>query len=184
MNKAFYIGIAVLTVGVLGFAILYNSNKGLGSGSPSSLESHSGANVSDTSSARRNQAPDFSLQSLDGNTITLSEYRGKKPVILDFFATWCPNCKRAMPKLNKWYEKYKDQVEVIGVDLQEDRNKVQKFIDSRNISFPIVLDPNSQVSRAYGIRYTNTHFLIDIDGNIVREIPGDIRESDVKSLIL
>jgi len=63
-------------------------------------------------------APDFSLTLLNGNTITLSEYRGQKPVILDFFTTWCPNCRRDMPRLNRWYGKYKDQVEVIGINLQ------------------------------------------------------------------
>ena len=89
-----------------------------------------------------------------------------------------------MPKLNKWYEdKYKDQVEIIGVNLQEDEGKVRDFIDSRDISFPILFDPRGQASQKFGIRYTNTHILIDKGGSIVREIPGDIRESDIKSLI-
>src|SRR3989344_5947997 len=64
-------------------------------------------------------APDFSLDKLGGGTITLAEYKGRKPVVLDFWTTWCPNCKRDMPHLNALYEKYKDKVEVIGIDLQE-----------------------------------------------------------------
>lgn len=134
-------------------------------------------------SAKANPAPDFTLQKLGGGTISLSEFKGKKPVVVDFWASWCPNCRRDMPKLNGFYEKYKDKVEVIGVDLQEKESAVQDFVASRNISFPIALDPSGQASNAFGIQYTNTHFLIDMDGNLVRTIPGDISEADIMALI-
>lgn len=134
-------------------------------------------------SAKANPAPDFTLSKLGGGTITLSEFRGKKPVVVDFWASWCPNCRRDMPNLNRFYEKYKDRVEVIGVNLQEKESTVKNFIASRGISFPIALDPSGHASNAFGIQYTNTHFLIDINGNLVRTIPGDIRESDVVALI-
>ena len=185
-DKFFVIGVVVLAIGVLVFAGLYNSRN---SGSNvSSLDSGAAGildnNVNSGQSNKGNKAPDFTLQDLDGGTITLSQFAGEKPVILDFFATWCPNCQRDMPKLNKWYEeKYRDQVEVIGINLRESREKVESFIKSRGISFPIVLDPNGQVSQKYGIRYTNTHFLIDKEGNLVREIPGDISEAHIRSLI-
>lgn len=128
-------------------------------------------------------APDFSLQKLGGGTISLADYRDKKPVVLDFWASWCPNCRRDMPNLNRFYEKYKDQVEVIGVNLQENQGTVSSFIASRGISFPIALDPYGQASGAYGVKYTNYHVLIDKNGSVVRAIPGDIRESDIASLI-
>src|SRR3989338_759969 len=67
-------------------------------------------------------APDFSLESLSGGTISLADYRGKKPVVLDFWASWCPNCRRDMPNLNRYYDKYKDRVEVIGINLHENKN--------------------------------------------------------------
>ncbi|NQV92874.1 redoxin domain-containing protein [Candidatus Kaiserbacteria bacterium] len=128
-------------------------------------------------------APDFSLNSLDGRTIKLSDYKGEKPVILDFFATWCPNCQRDMPKLSRMYEQYKDQVEVIGVNLREQEGKVRSFIDSKGIVFPVVLDSAGQVARGYGVQYTNYHVLIGKDGNIVGTVPGDISESHILSLI-
>ena len=136
-----------------------------------------------TNSAQAHPAPDFTLQKLGGGTISLSEFKGKKLVVVDFWASWCPNCRRDMPNLNRFYEKYKDKVEVIGVNLQEKESTVQNFISSRGISFPIALDPSGSASRAFGIQYTNTHFLIDINGNLVRTIPGDIRESDIESLM-
>lgn len=128
-------------------------------------------------------APDFSLPKLGGGTMKLSDYRGKKPVILDFWTSWCPNCRRDMPKLNGYYQTYKDRVEVIGVNLGESENDVRDFIASKNISFPIVLDSYGEAARLYQMNYTNVHVLIDKNGNLVRVVPGDIGESDVKSLI-
>ena len=120
---------------------------------------------------------------LNGEVITLADYVGNKPVILDFFATWCPNCKRDMPKLNRWYKKYQDDVEVIGINLQEREGVVANYISSAGIDFPIVLDPSRLFSRAFGIRYTNTHVLIDRAGNVVQVVSGDIRESQIVNLI-
>ena len=128
-------------------------------------------------------APDFTLDRLDGSSITLADYRGEKPVILDFWASWCHNCQRDMPRLSKWYDQYGDQVEVIGVNLQEKPAVAQSYVDRANISFPIAMDPKSKVSRLYGISYTNTHILIKRDGSIDRVIPGDISEEDIQNLI-
>lgn len=128
-------------------------------------------------------APDFSLDKLSGGKISLADYKGKKPVVLDFWATWCPNCQRDIPHLNAFYRAYKDKIEVIGIDLQEDPATVQQFVTSRGVNYPIALDPNSQASQAYGVRYTNMHVLVDKNGNLVRVIAGDIQESDITSLI-
>jgi peroxiredoxin len=128
-------------------------------------------------------APNFSVTSLSGTPIALADFKGEKPVILDFFATWCPNCRRDMPKLSTWYEQYKDQVEVIGVNLQERDAVVRRYIEEAGISFPIVLDPRAETARAYGVQYTNYHVLIDREGNIAGFVPGDISEAHILSLI-
>lgn len=185
-DKTLVIGAIFISVSLMVFAGVYNRSRGIMELGPARI--HGGAaglgntaNISGTT--EQNQAPDFTLSRLGGGTISLAEFRGKKPVVVDFWASWCPNCRRDMPNLNRYYEKYKDQVEVIGVNLQESESTVKDFIASRNISFPIALDPSSQTSHAFGIQYTNTHFLIDKNGNLVRAIPGDIRESDIVSLI-
>lgn len=174
-NKALIGGIIIVAVSLLVVGKLYSGNT-----ASQSASIHN--NVSRTTS-QKNSALDFTLQKLNGGTVTLSEFKGKKPVVVDFWASWCPNCRRDMPNLNRFYEKYKDKVEVIGVNLQEKESTVKDFISSRGISFPIALDPSGQASNAFGIQYTNTHFLIDINGNLVRTIPGDIRESDIASFI-
>ena len=126
---------------------------------------------------------ELSLAKLGGGTINVADYRGEKAVILDFWTSWCPNCKRDMPRLNAWYQKYKDEIEVIGINLQESSGTAQRFVDSRNITFPIALDPKRQASSLFHIQYTNTHILISKEGKVVRVIPGDIREGDIISLI-
>ena len=128
-------------------------------------------------------APNFTLDLLNGGSVTLADFRGKKPVVLDFFATWCPNCRRDMPHLNGLYEKYKDQIEVIGVDLQEQAPLVEKFVTDLELDFPIALDINGAVARQYGVRYTNFHILIDKEGKVIGSIPGDIKEEDFIKLI-
>lgn len=175
-SKIIIVGSIFLAVGLIVVGRMY-------SGNTASVNTASVHGAPANNSSVKNYAPDFTLQKLGGGTITLSEFRGKKPVVVDFWASWCPNCQRDMPNLNRFYEKYKDKVEVIGVNLQERESAVRDFIASRDISFPIVLDPFKRASNAFGIQYTNTHFLIDIDGNLVRAIPGDIRESDILSLI-
>ena len=174
MNTKFLIGgVVVIAIGLLIFGKLSSNNTTSGTASIHNSTSGSSTKL----------APDFTLQKLGGGAITLSEFKGKKPVVVDFWASWCPNCRRDMPNLNRFYEKYKDKVEVIGVNLQEKESTIQNFIDSRGINFPIALDPRGEASRAFGIQYTNTHFLIDINGNLVRTIPGDIKEVDIVSLI-
>jgi len=183
-NKTLIMGAIFISVGLMIFAGVYNRSRGIGSSRP--VQIHGGATAIGSTAgsySKQNKAPDFMLQKLGGGTVTLSEFKGKKPVVVDFWASWCPNCRRDMPNLNSFYEKYKDKIEVIGVNLQENENTVKDFIASRGISFPIAFDPYGEASRAFGIQYTNTHFLIDTNGNLVRMIPGDIREPDILSLI-
>lgn len=128
-------------------------------------------------------APDFSLLDLSGKQLSVSDFRDQKAVILDFWASWCPNCQRDMPKLSGWHDKYQDKVAVIGVNLQESESIVRNYIKRSQISFPVVFDPRGVASNAYAIRYTNTHFLINKAGVLVKTIPGDISEADIIKLI-
>jgi len=171
-TKVFLIGVAFVIGGLLLWANVLEQNSSGVNG-----QANVGAAFSDETPV------DLSLLKLGGGTINLADYRGEKPIILDFWTSWCPNCKRDMPRLNTWYQKYKDKVEVIGINLQESSDTAQRFVDSRNITFPIALDPKRQASLAFHIQYTNTHILINKEGIVVRIIPGDIRESDIISLI-
>jgi len=112
----------------------------------------------------------FTLESNQGNKITLSNLRGKV-VILDFWATWCPPCKAAIPKLIELYNKYQGQgVVVIGIALDE-RDKVIKLVQEMGINYPVLFD-DQVTSKNYEIQSIPTLFVIDQKGKQVHKEIG------------
>jgi len=111
-------------------------------------------------------APDFQLPNLEGQAMSLSDFRGK-PVLVNFWATWCPPCRAEMPYLQQVYEEwsYKGLV-VLAINIGESPPTVKDFIQSGNFSFPVLLDINQDIALEYNIRGIPTTFLIDKDGII------------------
>ena len=114
-------------------------------------------------------APDFTLPSLDGQTVRLSDFRGKKAILLNFWATWCAPCRLEMPTIDKAYQEYKSRgLEILAVSLDAGSNSVVKnFMDELSLSFPALLDPDMEVLRLYRQFSIPATFLIDKQG-IVR----------------
>lgn len=113
-------------------------------------------------------APNFSAKDMDGDLITLSDYRGKV-VLLDFWATWCAPCVAEIPSVKAAYDKYKDQgFVVIGVNLDQDMGKLKQFVSDQGIAWPQVIDGASggKVSDLYKVQYIPSTFLIDKQGVI------------------
>ncbi|WP_226034846.1 redoxin domain-containing protein [Aquibacillus saliphilus] len=115
------------------------------------------------------KAPDFTLETLDGEKITLSDYKGKK-VFLNFWATWCGPCRIEMPDMHEFYKKFGDEVEIIAVNATETENNVtdvEKYTDQGNFSFTTVIDPNlSVVEDKYSVLTIPTTYFIGTDGTI------------------
>ena len=123
---------------------------------------------------QRMEPHDFTLQLLGGGNTTLSSLRGKV-VVLNFWATWCPPCRVEMPSMETLYQRYKDQgLEMLAVNLRENRNVVQQFIQRYGYTFPIPLDLDGMVSSRYGIEAIPTTFIIDRDGVIIGRVVGSI----------
>jgi len=115
------------------------------------------------------QAPDFQLLNLEGQAISLSDFRGK-PVFLNFWATWCGPCRQEMPLIQEIFEEQSDTgLVILAIDISEAPSTVKDFIQSGNFSFPVLLDTNQDVALEYNIRAIPTTFLIDKDG-IIQEI--------------
>ena len=113
-------------------------------------------------------APNFKLEDMDENEYDFSEYRGKV-VLLNFWATWCPPCKREMPSMERVFQKYQsDDFTVIGVNQMEDGDRIFSFTGSLDTrpTFDILLDNDSVVSQAYEVRGLPTTYLIDKQGKI------------------
>jgi peroxiredoxin len=117
-------------------------------------------------------APDFALDDLDGRTVRLSDLRGQV-VLINLWATWCSPCRAEMPDLVTLYQAYKDQGFVIlGVDDRERAQTVADFVARNPMPYPILLDPDSRVARAYGVSYLPASFLIDRRGVLRATLPG------------
>lgn len=115
-----------------------------------------------------NLAPDFKLKSLEGQAFSLGSVQGK-PVLLNFWATWCGPCRFEMPLLQDIYEEYSGKgVVLVAVDIGESASKVDKFMRSEGLSLPVLLDTKSEVAAKYNIVAIPTTFFIDKDG-IIRD---------------
>jgi peroxiredoxin len=110
------------------------------------------------------KAPDFTLSSLEGKNVSLSDYRGKV-VFLNFWATWCPPCRFEMPDMEELHQALKSEgLEVVAVDLGEPERKVAAYVRNMGLTFTTLLDTRSQVGGMYGIRSIPTTFIIDQEG--------------------
>jgi peroxiredoxin len=111
-------------------------------------------------------APDFTLTGLDGQTHTLSAYRGHV-VMINFWATWCIPCRAEMPELEQAYRKRQAEgVVFLGLDWREGRDTVQPFIDDRQVSYPILLDSDGRAYTAYQVAALPQTFVIDRQGRV------------------
>ncbi|MFC0213772.1 redoxin domain-containing protein [Paenibacillus chartarius] len=115
-------------------------------------------------------APAFELEGLDGGRYRVGGQR-EKPVVVNFWATWCPPCKEEAPDLQKLYEQYKDQIDFYGVNLtQSDKlDEVRGFVNQYGLKFPILLDKSGGTAELYKFVFIPTSYLIDRQGN-VREV--------------
>jgi peroxiredoxin len=116
---------------------------------------------------RREQA-DFTLAELGGKTWTLNEQRGKV-VVLNFWATWCPPCRKEMPDLEMLYREFKDQGLVILAISDEDADKVRPFVAGQKVTYPILLDPGRKVNELFQIEGIPKTFVYDRNGKLVAQ---------------
>ena len=118
-----------------------------------------------------NLAPDFQLDDLDGQSVALSDFKGK-PVLVNFWASWCPPCRSEMPFIQDTFtdKKWADEgLVVLAIDIGESPSAVSEFVKKYGLTFPVLLDITQDVSLEYYVRGIPTTFFIDREG-IIREI--------------
>jgi peroxiredoxin len=117
---------------------------------------------------QRRQQADFTLTDLQGKTWSLKALKGKV-VLVNFWATWCPPCRKEMPDLNTLYQRFKDQGFVVLAISDEEAGKVKPFIAERNISYPVMLDPGRKVNELFQVEGIPKSFVYDRDGKLVAQ---------------
>jgi peroxiredoxin len=111
-------------------------------------------------------APDFTLKSLDGKNLKLSEMTGNV-VLINFWASWCGPCREEMPLLNALHNKYEPLgFTVLGVNVEEDVRGAKGFLKNFPVDFPVLLDNTNQVSKQYKVIAMPTTVVVDRDGNM------------------
>lgn len=120
-------------------------------------------------------APNFTLKDLEGRTVSLSDNRGKV-VLVNIWATWCPPCVAETPSLNKLYKMMKDEnFALLAVSIDEGGKKdVEEFMKKKNLSFPVLLDPDGRVARLYGTTGVPESFIVRKDGTIDNKVVGGL----------
>ena len=115
-------------------------------------------------------APNFELKDIADEPVSFDEYRGK-PVLLNFWATWCAPCRIEMPVIQNSFEEYDGELSVIAINNAEPKDDVLAFIDEFGLTFDFLLDPEAEIQRLFQISGYPTTFIIDSDGVIrVRHI--------------
>jgi peroxiredoxin len=144
---------------------------------------YSNTATNNTGNSSSELAPDFVLTDTQGNQVKLSDYRGKV-VILDFWATWCPPCRKGIPDLIDLKKTFKDRLTIIGISLDTDsKNEVVPFMKEYGINYKVVYGDNDVVQKYGNIQAIPTSFIIDQKGNIVTSFVGLQRIETYKSYL-
>lgn len=119
------------------------------------------------------QAPDFTLVNMEGERVSLSDYRGQV-VVINFWATWCPPCREEKPTMESLYQQFKDDGLVfLAVNVEADGHQVvSQYLLRHSYTFPILLDGRAEVQGLYGVFRYPESFIIDRDGTVVEQIIG------------
>lgn len=139
----------------------------------------------DTSNKKFKKAPDFTLTTMEGNTFTLSDHKGKI-VVLNFWATWCAPCREEIPDFMELHKELKEQgIMFAGISVdKEGWQKVRPYAKDMEINYPIMVN-NGKVSRQYGpIRAIPTTFIINKKGRVEYVAPGKLTKEKLKPILV
>lgn len=126
-------------------------------------------------------APNFTLENLDGEQVSLEDYRGKI-VMLNFWATWCKFCVTEMPDMNILQEENDDLV-ILAVNVKEEKDKVKDYIEGGGYDFEVVLDYEGKVAQTYLISAYPTSYFIDKEGILLGGVPGMLELPQMEQLL-
>ena len=196
MNKKTLLILCLIFVAVMiGAAVLYSAlSEGLQPvglvTTPPETQSHAESQIPTETSAedptevtdtqptdsQDHTAPDFTMLDLEWNEVTLASFVGK-PIVLNFWASWCGPCKSEMPEIQEFYEQYGENVQFILVSVDDSLETAKKFIEDEGYTFPVYFDNTSLGGYSYGASSIPLTYFIDTDGQMVAYFRGAMSES-------
>ncbi len=156
-----------------------------GGGSTDPVLSEEGSSASDTSAHENheNAAPDFTVLNSDGEKVKLSDFFGK-PIVINFWASWCPPCKAELPDFEKACKAYDGKVTFLMVNLTDGQRETvevaKSFIEAQGYTFPVYFDIDYEASYKYGLSSIPQTYFLDAQGNIVAKATGMLSASQLE----
>lgn len=132
------------------------------------------ARDTDAAAELQRRAPDFTLYDNRGRVVQLSDFKNEKPVFINFWATWCPPCRREMPAMQDLYERRGAEVEILAVNYLESRPQVAEFMHELELDFPVLMDVNGDVNGRYSVWSYPTSVFVDRDGIVRGRFIGEL----------
>lgn len=136
------------------------------------------AKINEEAPAIGNYAPRFSLPSLDGQDFSLDRVEGK-PVLLNFWASWCEPCKTEAPELVNLYKEYSDKIEILAINVtaSDTIENAKSFADEYGFTFPVLLDEHAVTAKKYKVRPIPTTFFVNKEGLIIDIVVGPLNKN-------
>ena len=129
------------------------------------------------------RAPAFTAPRLrGGGSVSLEELRGR-PVLLNFWASWCPPCREEAPLLQRAHEDYGEEVAIVGVDIRDARSDALEFAARHGLRYELVRDEDGSIASDYGLTGQPESFFIDADGVVVEHVAGPLFADDLRALL-
>jgi peroxiredoxin len=128
-------------------------------------------------------APLFSTSDYSGRSFDLADYQGKQ-LLIHFWADWCAECRAEFPKLEKAYQKHKDNnFEILAVNVAQSEKHVRSFVEEFGLTFPMLMDEKSEIAKMFGIRGLPTNYFVDADMTIKKIIIGWVDEKQIEQVL-
>lgn len=188
-KSSVFIGIIMFVVLMVGAYLLYGMLKKGMDTTTLSTEVENETKIAEHNTAENNianeetqteettKAPDFTVFDADGNEVTLSDFFGK-PIILNFWASWCDPCKSEMPEFDEQYATYGNDIQFLMVNMtdgsRETLKTAKKYIETEGFSFPVYYDTEMEAAMTYQVYSLPTTYFLDEKGYVVAEAKGEL----------
>ena len=182
-SKYLWIGIIVIVAIVGGIFVAFNAPSG--SSDVGAVAGEGGSGSLEPAPIAGHPAPDFTLSTLDGEQVSLSDFRGQ-PVIINFWATWCGPCRIEMPEFQEAFSEHEsDGLVVLGVNLTErdSVNAVPAFLEEFGLTFPVVLDADGDVANTYKVFGQPASIFVDQNGDVHQVFYGPVNKAFIDARV-
>lgn len=183
MKKKWIIWLLVVIAALAAASLAYNRLSVTYAKEESEKESTEETSVN---AAIQNKADDFTVYDANGNEVRLSDYTGK-PLIVNFWASWCPPCKREMPAFQEAVDQYSEEVSFLMINetdgARETMDTAQAFLEDNGYDMNVLFDLDGDAGNVYNVLYLPRTLLIDENGNIVEDHVGELTEAELENLI-